>query len=273
MIFPSSQPHVSTTKLAILFLIALLLFSAIRWDSESWLRGELDAALAEQQIDLHYEGLQLHWNGLELSHVQMASPALNKPLLLDQLNMSLNFASLLQAQLAANIHSQNDFMAVDALLAQQDDAIQITQIDAICDVHAAQTWLALPALAQLSGHLQINGDLTLNSMTGLPQAGELTAHWLTAAANMMHQAYPLGDYTLQATIKEQTMPWNLVGGKELAANGQGKINMASPNPQSWGLTGEIHIQAQPGNPLAAFLSNSKKQLRLSGTIKQPVVQM
>jgi len=251
------------------FGMALLVFIAIRWDVTPWLRQKIDVAIAQQHLDVKYATLERHGLNISLHQVQYNDPRMPQTLLLDDVELSLNILPLLRGNIAADIHIQNDFMDIQSFLSFNNNQLNVRDLDAFGDVEKIQTWLALPLPARAQGQLHIEGSLTMDVYSGIPQSADLTAHWQQAAIHMMSQQYPLGDYTLKTKLAEQTIQWHIMGGKELAIQGQGSIAIATTPLPQWGLEGNIKIQAEKSSPLATLLTDSERNLQLSGNVGHP----
>jgi len=255
--------------LCVVFGMGLLVFIAIRWDVTPWLRHQIDTAIQQQHLDLTYTSLERHGLQITLHGVQFKNPNMPQTLLLDEVKVSPHVLPLLHGKITADVHIQNDFMDIQSLFTYKNHQLDMQNLDASCDVAAIQTWLALPLPVEAQGQLYLEGSLTMDVDSGIPQSADLTAHWQQAGGSMMSQHYPLGDYTLKAHVIEQNIQWNIAGGQALTVQGEGSIHIASTPLPQWALQGNIKIQAAKTSPLASFLTASERQLKLSGNIGHP----
>ncbi|MDQ6953057.1 MAG: type II secretion system protein N [Mariprofundaceae bacterium] len=251
------------------FGMGLFVFIAIRWDVTPWLRQKIDTAIAQQHLDLTYRSLERHGLHITLHQVQFKDPRMPQTLLLDDVDVSPDVLPLLHGKISAHVHIQNDFMDIKSLLSFKNNQLDVKDLDASLDVAAIQTWLALPLPAHAQGQLHLDGSLTMDVYSGIPQSTDLTAHWQQAGIHMMSQQYPLGDYTLKTKMIEQNIQWHIMGGKELMVQGEGSTHIATTPLPQWELQGNIKIQAEKSSPLATFLTDSERHLKLSGNIGHP----
>ncbi|MDQ6994436.1 MAG: type II secretion system protein N [Mariprofundaceae bacterium] len=251
------------------FGIGLCVFIAIRWDMTAYLRHKLDHALEQQHLDLTYASLQRHGLQISLHQVQFNDSHLPQALQLDDVDISPDLFALLHGNLAAQLHIQNNFMDIQTLMTFHQQTLAIQNLDASGDVAHIQTWLALPSPAHAQGQLHLEGSFNMDMNQGIPLAADLTAHWQMAGIQMMSQAYPLGDYSLKATMLEKTIQWTLMGGKALLVQGKGSIQGAESPLLQWILKGDVQLQALPTSPLSNFLTSTQRHIKLSGSIGHP----
>lgn len=251
------------------FIMLVCLFIAVRWDITPWLRHQLDTAIQQQHLDVKYASLERHGLHITLHDVQFKNPNMPQTLLLDVVKISPDILPLLYGKLVAHVHIQNDFMAIQSLLTFKNNQLNVQNLDASWDVARTQTWLSLPSPVHAQGQLHLEGALTVDVYSGIPQSADLTAHWQHAGGSMMSQQYPLGDYTLKANIIEKNIQWNMTGGKELVVGGEGSIYIANTPLPQWVLQGNIKVQALKNSPLATFLTTSERHLKLSGNMGHP----
>ncbi|MDQ6973866.1 MAG: type II secretion system protein N [Mariprofundaceae bacterium] len=251
------------------FGMGLFLFVAIRWDATPWLRQKIDAAMVHEHLDVSYRSLEYHGLHITLHEVQFNDPRMPQTLLLHDVDISLDVLALLRGDIAANVHMENDFMDMQSWLRFNYSRLDLKDLDVSLNVEGMQTWLALPLPAHAEGMFHLDGSLTIDIDSGIPQSADLTAHWQHAGGSMMSQHYSLGDYTLKAHIIEQNIQWNMTGGKGLSVAGEGSIQMATTPLPQWKLQGNLKVQAEKSSPLATFLTDSERHLQLSGNIEHP----
>jgi len=256
-------------QLIFIFIGCLVLFSAMRWDIEGWLQNELDSAIEQHHIDIQYSGLSLHGTTLQLSGVRLPAPNIPTPLILDEVQLSLDWAALLHADLVLFISANNGFANFQSSISSHESRIKLFDISGEVDVQKAQAWYGQALLVQLSGMVTLQGDIEIDVSTGLPAQTDLQIRWQDAKVDVMQQVYVLGDYGLELIQSELQEQWSLHGGELLQLKGSGLLHMNKSMPFMWPLQGEIHVLLSAESPLRALLPQADKKIKLTGTLGQP----
>jgi len=259
----------SNKQLCLVFIICLPLFMLFNWDVEAWVKSKVDAAIVQNHLDISYQTFSLHGAGLHLSHVCLGASNLPKPLWLDEVELQLDWLLLWQMRLSILADVKNNFMQMKALLSMDDGSLLLSDITGQMDVQAAQAWYGKALLAQGFGDVHWQGDIGLNVNTGLPVQTDLHIRWQNAALSMMQQRYALGDYVLALKQSDKNQSWILEGGKQLQIKGRGTLEMNHIDVLKWLLQGKIYAQADAASPLAAFLPQVGKDIKLTGSLGKP----
>jgi len=275
---PAAQQGASWRLLILVFVVALLLFVAMRWQPEAWLRSQIDTQANKQGISLHYQDLQVNGFSVHLDQLSVQTTQMKVPVLLDGLDISPAWLSLMQVRPALRVRLIWQGQTVSAILHQDQRALDINDLDALLDVAKLQhLWKSrLPIPVDVRGMIHISGDIRLDTASGRPMHGDVHAVWQSAAAGMAGMMNPLGDYSLALTGKEQTKSvwnWLLAGGTAIVLEGKGNLNLIGSNPQAWTVQGSV--QLQPGkqpSPVAAMLGNKPVRLHVSGSVLKPQIQ-
>jgi len=273
-----AQQGSSWRLLILVFVVALLLFVAMRWQPEAWLRSQIDSQANKQGISLHYQDLQVNGFSVHLDKLSVHTAQMKAAVLLDGLDISPAWSSLMQAMLALRVRLIWQGQSVSATLHLDQRALDINDLDALLDVAKLQhIWKSrLPVPVDVRGMIQISGDIRLDTASGRPMHGDVHAVWQSAAAGMAGTMNPLGDYSLALTGKEQAKSvwhWLLAGGTAVVLEGKGDLNLAALKPQAWTVQGSV--QLQPGkqpSPVAAMLGNKPVRLHVSGSVLKPQIQ-
>lgn len=256
-------------RLGFLFIVSVMFFSALRWDVESWVQGELDAAILQNHLNITYDTLDLHATSLELSNVRLHLSGMPNTLLLDDVYVQLDWSALWKMRVAAFVKIKNNFIQMRVSISLHDTSIILTDLIGQVDVQAAQAWYGQASLAQATGKMHWQGDVEINLSTGLPVQTDLQISWQNAALNIMQKNYLLGDYVLKLNQIEQSQRWMLQGGEQLQVKGNGVLQMNHATVLMWGLQGNIYVQTGEQSALAALLPRTGGEVNVMGTVGQP----
>ncbi|PCH53827.1 MAG: hypothetical protein COC22_01605 [Flavobacteriaceae bacterium] len=255
----------SNKQLCYIFVGWLIVFAMLRWDMGAWLSSQLDRMLAQNHIEMQYQALNFHGDGVALSSVKLHIPQLPKPLLLDTAQVNLDWAALLHGQLAFNVTAKNSFFQCNTLLSSHDEKLKLDKLYVVLDVKPAQRWLGKSALLQASGQATLEGSFDVDMQTRLPASVHLQMQWRQAAINVVGQDYVLGDYSLR--LDDQS--WVLHGGEQLELNGKGRLVGNAQPVLQWPLHGKVQLLSKEGAAIANILPLHKAHVNITGTLGLP----
>ncbi len=269
-------PTHSWRLLSGIFILALLVFTAIRWDYSAWTSQHIQQAAKNAGYTITYQDMQIVGLSLDLSQVLIQSK--QQSIALDTLHISPAFSRLLTGELAANITLSWQNNPVSFSISQQQGELTFTHIDAVVDVSRIKN-LNIPA--KLAGIMQVTGELTLNQNTGLPQHGALHITWNQAMAGLTTPEFTLGDYQANInSVDDENQPWRwqIAGGSGVSLEGSGTILPNMPDPKQWLVNGLVEIQIDNSNPSLAMMIQSmmgsqQAKLRISGSLGAPRTDM
>ena len=269
--------HASWHHLLVIFIVALSLFAAFRWQPEVWIQSQISKQSKLHGFNIHYNSLQLDGFTVLFDHLSIQSHQLSSPVKLDSLSLNPMWSSLFGGNPGANIQANWNGQTVSAAVIKQADIIDIQSLRGDLDVALLQPLLAkkLPIPVKVSGKVQISGDIQLNASNGHPRVGKINLNWKAAAVDMPSIKMPLGDYklTLQTDDLKRAWQWDLSGGTTLKLSGKGNLNTYAQNPAAWSINGMLQARADQNSPtLSALLGNQNKRFSLSGLITQPRLQ-
>ncbi len=269
-------PTHSWRLLSGIFILALLVFTAIRWDYSAWMSQHIQQAVKHAGYTIRYQDMHLSGTSLNLSQVHIQNQ--QHSIALDTLHISPAFSRLLTGELAANISLSWQNNPISFTLAQHQDELTFTDIDAVVDVSRIKN-LNIPA--KLAGVVRVTGELSLNPDTGLPKHGALHITWNGAMAGLATPEFTLGDY--QADIhstddEKQPWLWQVTGGSGVSLNGSGTVLPHVADPKQWLVNGLVEIQIDNSNPSLAMMMQSmmgsqQAKLRISGSLGAPRTDM
>ncbi len=266
--------HASWQQLLAVFIVALLLFIAMRMQPEPWISAQIDKQTKQHGVNIHYNSLELDGLTLLVDQLTIQSHQLATPIKLDSLSLSPAWSSLLSGNAGAIIHANWKGQQLSAVVSQQGDIIDIQSLNGALDISTLQPFIAkkLPIPVKVSGTAQISGDIQLNAINGHPRLGKIQLLWNKAGVEMPSMKVPLGDYALilQTDDLKRAWQWDINGGDALKLSGKGNLNTSAQNPAAWSINGMIQAQADPkAVNLSALLGKQNKQFRISGNITQP----
>lgn len=264
--------HASVWQLCLVFVLALLLFTAMRWQPESWLQHQIDQQARISGIDLRYQTLQVDGLSLRMAHVSIRTAELPEPVTLDSMRISPAWSLLLSGIAAAEVKVTLSGQAAKAVLVRQDKYIDLRDLNAVLDVAALQPlWkLHMPVPVDSGGTLKLSGQVQLDALSGLPVEGQLDVVWQQARIDLPVFKKPLGDYqlTLKATANASGIwQWSLGGGTDVMLSGSGQMNLSGKRPQQWTINGRAQLRAAPeARAIAAMLGTQTKVFAISGKL-------
>jgi len=268
----TESQHASLWLLCLVFVLALLLFIAMRWQPEPWLQGQIDRQIQQHGIDLQYQQLAIAGLSVRMQHVSIRTSALPAPFTLDALSISPAWSSLFTGIAAVNVKATLSGQPATAVLAWQDKSIAVHDLKAVFDVGALQTvWKQrMPLPVDIGGQLKISGHIQLDAVSGLPVDGQLDAVWQQASVDLPMFDKPLGDYqlVLKAAAKAPgRWQWLLDGGAAVTLSGSGQLDLSGLVPQQWTVSGRLQVQAAPeAKTIAAMLGQQAKAFTISGNL-------
>jgi len=268
-----SNQAFSTRLLIGVFIISLLLFMMLRWDSSSFLRSQIDAAAQQAGYTLIYDDVSLSGLNIVLEHVSIQQGNATN-IKLDKLQLSPSLSQLFSGTLALNVSATWLGNPISVSIAQVDNEIQLANIDAMIDVSRLQS-LQIPA--ELSGLVHLQGDLNVQQHTGQPSSGALTLAWNNAQAGLTSPEFTLGDYTLDLNSQEDTTQpwqWTISGGRGVSLNGSGTLLPNNVDPKNWVVSGLVDTTIDNSNPSLAMMmqgmmGSTQAKFRISGSLGAP----
>lgn len=259
----------SNKQLCFIFIGFTVLFTVLRWDAEAWVQGEIDKAIAQNNLNITYQTLDLSGTKLQLSDVYLHAPNIPKPLQLDSVQLQFDWSGLWHGRLAVLADINNSFIHMSTLLSMNNSHMSLSDMMGQMDVQAAQAWYGKEALAQGTGSITWHGNADIDTSTGLPIKTDLQVRWQNANVHIMQQDYALGDYVLKLTQSESNQTWSLQGGEQLQIQGNGTLHMNHPSALMWPLQGNVDVQVSPTSPLSALLPKTVTKVQLTGVLGQP----
>ncbi len=255
----------SNKQLCYIFVGGLVIFSLLRWDADAWLSRQLDNILAQNHIRMQYQSLSWQGSSIELSNVQLHIPNLPNQLLLDSVQVGLDWSALWHGGMALKLTGNNAFIQANASLSSHDETLKLDKVHGIFDVKSAQVWFGQSALLQASGQAVLAGSLDVDMQTRLPTAIHLQIQWQQASVNVLNQDYMLGDYRLK--LDDQS--WQLQGGEQLQLNGKGSLVVSAQPIMQWPLQGNVQVHAKEGGAIANILPSNKMDVNFTGALGNP----
>jgi len=264
--------HASVWQLCLVFVLALLLFTLMRWQPELWLQHQIDQQARNNGIGLHYQALQVEGLSVRMEHVSVQTRQLPAPLVLDSLRISPAWSMLMAGTGAIDVMVTLSGQSAQAVLAWQDKYIEVHDLNAVLDVASLQPlWKQrMPIPVQAGGRLKLSGHVQLNALSGLPVDGELNAVWQQARIELPMLNKPLGNY--QLAVKATTpasggWQWTLGGGTEVMLSGSGQLDLSGTSPQQWVVSGRVQVQAAPeAKAIASLLGHQARAFNISGNL-------
>jgi len=268
----TESQHASIWQLCLVFVLALLLFIAMRWQPEPWLQSKIAQQALQNGIDLQYQQLDIEGFSVRMEHVSIRTAALPAPVILDSLSISPAWSSLLTGVAAVDVKARLSGQSVTAVLAWQGKYIALHDLNAEFDVAALQTlWKQrMPLPVQIGGRVKLSGYIQIDAFSGFPADGQLDAVWQQASVDLPVFDKPLGDYqlALKAAAKAPgRWQWSLGGGAAVTLSGSGQLDLSGKSPQQWTINGRVQVQAgSEAKAIASLLGNQVKAFAISGNL-------
>jgi len=265
----------SKRTLFFIFILALLVFSLLRWDMSSWLSAQIQQAAKQTGMNIQYEHISVTGFTVQLNQLKISKSNILS-IQVQELKVSLAWDALLSGELGVNIESLWQTNPLSFTIIQQGDRLQIQHIDAVLDIsRIPQLTTSIPA--RVSGVVKISGDIRINPNTQQLEGGNLDITWNQAKAGLTQPKFTLGDYQINIFNDQknnQPWHWDILGGSGVALKGNGTLLPQSPNPQSWPISGLISAKVDQTNPSLAMMVQSmmgttENSLRISGTLGKP----
>lgn len=264
----------SSVRLLLLFLIALLIFIPLRWDPMPLVQKQLAKVMSQLPAAVSYQHLQWDASGIQLENIQLKFDPALPPLHFSRLRLEPSWLQLAQGNLAFNVTLEADGLSAYVDLALQDPYVELSALQLEVDMAWLQPMLmeGLPVAPQ--GQVKLHGSsrlLQVNAAEGsvLPLALDLQLQWLQAGVLMGDTAMPLGEYQLSILgVSHSAWTWQLKGGEALVLEGQGDVQAGSAPWMQWPLQGSLHIESAAGSLLASMLGQNRDVV-LSGTLLAP----
>jgi len=266
-------------KLGMIFVLAAIVFSAMRWQPEPWLRAKIYQVAEQQHLQLSYSHISLHGLSAEMRDVQVQNMRMAHPVRVEKLTVRPLLSTLWSGSPGIRATAYWRGQVISASIRQMDGKLDIHDVDGVADVAMLKPlWQRHAAMkVDVQGRVNLSGRLLLNAQTGQPLEGELAVDWQGAEAALAGMNMSFGDYHLSLLNADQTgqWQWQVHGGKGLTLHADGKLVMAAANPQQWRIHGQAELAAGEGaaQGLTMMLGNGPMRLRLSGTLLRPKWQV
>jgi len=257
--------------LIILFILAVSLFTWLRWNPTPWFNAQLaDHGLAAY---VHIKSAEKSGLGLHLNDVRIQTPK-GITVHVDALTLSPAWFRMIRGTLALHVQGEIRQATFALNISLQDHAIWLHDMDLFAPVGMLKDYIAQTAMLNLTGTMQASGDIKLDQQNGIPLEGALVLQWDKAASALLGKQ-PLGDFKLQLTSsKNSAWVWKIHGGKALSINGKGHLSTASQQPKLWRVDGAVQSQSQGAvaSMLSSMSGQSQWNLTVSGVISHPNIQ-
>lgn len=266
-------------RLIVLFIVALFVFMALRFDAEGFVRGRVDALTAAAGIKFGFGQMQLSGLTLAFRDVSIRSPRVPGPLSLQRLEVSPSLISLLSLKGAMEVEALRHGLQAEAVVSQSGGSIEVQAIRCRGDVAElftmAAPYLHLPFQLDLSGKVELQGDVNLSGSNATPESGAANLVWHDAKGSAMGVEVALGTVQLKLQGGKGSWEWQLDDAGKGALTGKGAAQMVGPDPARWPLNGSIAIDlaAIDSPTLSALLPKRQGEgmirLNLGGTFAVP----
>jgi hypothetical protein len=271
------QQGASWWQLFVIFVLVLLLFIAVRWQPEPWLRSQIAEQARQNGITLNYKQLQVEGFSVQLEQVSLHAANLAAPLMFNSLSIRPAWASLLGGSLAMQMQLSWQGQQGGALLSWQDDSINIYNIEAELNMTVLQSlWQRhMPLPVNVRGQIHISGDVRLDVQSGRPLEGRLDVGWQSAGVEMAGGNIHLGNYQLGMTAGDTSASWRWIlgGGEAVLLQGKGTVDVPVDVQQAWPVSGQARIEAgKQAGMLSAMLGSTPLLFSLSGNAANPKLQ-
>lgn len=251
------------------------MFIALRWQPEPWLRSYILGQSQQQGVTLDLNRLDIEGLSVRIDGASIRTAIMPTPLIVETLILEPAWSSLLTGTMAVRLMASWQGQQGQAVLAMQENHLNVSNIHAAVDAAVLQSiWQGTMAIPlNVSGQVQVSGQLTLMLETGRPVQGQLTTLWQAAAVELAGAIISLGDYQLMLESEDggaDSWPWTLTGGTAVLLNGQGVLHTAGSALQEWAMNGQAEAAAgKQAGGLATMLGTAPMKFRLSGSVAQP----
>jgi len=273
------KTSLSKWYLALIFLAALLLISAIRFDVDALVRGELDKFSSRSGVQLDFDELTLLGLNAHFSHVSVNSSRFSEAFIFESVKLVPEWGSLLTGDNVVDVDLEWQGDAASTVLTQADGKIHLQHIRFEGDVGRISRlvipYLNSPFPVSVSGSLEADGEVLLNQISGEPEQGTIAAHWLGAKAGAMGAEFALGDLLMELQGNAGQWRWQLRDGDVGMIEASGSLEQLAAPVAMWPVQGSVVIDVTKINDpyLIAWLPDmgeeKKIRLRLSGTLSRP----
>ena len=270
-----NQEPFSNRFLLGLFIIALPLFIALRWDYSGFIDGKVQQLAVNQGIKLGYDEFSFSGTSISFRNLNIQKAGV-PPLSFQSLNISPAWLELLTGNIAASIATEWQANPIAADLSQQGERLQLKNIEATIDL-ATTTTLQQELIAKVSGTVSAQGSLQYNLQTSQPVSSNLSLSWSDAKAGLATPEFDLGNITATLTSQDDaTKPWQWeVSGKPaIIIQASGTLMPRGANPKVWPITGSASVEMGDTNPTLAmmfqsFAGGKQAKINISGILSQP----
>ncbi|MDQ6992720.1 MAG: hypothetical protein Q9M31_04540 [Mariprofundus sp.] len=230
-------------KSVLLFLLALLLFLALRWQPDSWLREQIMQASSAYGVSIDYQNIERVGLSLHLTKLQISGATLPVPLLFDSIKVAPAWPQLLQAKPALDVALVWQGVKASAVVSEDAQLVELADLHIATKIAPLLPLVKMQLPIKVAGEFQLTGHLRVDSVTGRPLTGELHGQLLKAAASLFGKPDVLGDYTVELVNKEQktAWQWQLAGGSGVLLKGTGTLATQANLPKQWRLNGQLHL--------------------------------
>jgi len=254
--------------LIIIFILALPVFTWLRWDPAPWFKAQLESSGASPYVQV--EKVEKSGLGLRLNMVRVQIPG-GSNISLNGMRLNPAWLRIIRGIPALHVQGAASDATFTANVSMRDGAVWLHEMDIRAQAGMIRDYVPRAAMLNLTGRILIAGKMKLRQRDGLPLAGAITIQWKRAASGLLGQD-SLGDFQFQlASSKKSEWRWQIEGGKMLSINGNGHLSTASRNPGLWKIDGNIHVQSQGRitSLLSGITGHDRGNLILSGNLSQP----
>jgi len=257
----------------------LLLLVVIRFDPEPLIRSKMSEVAARSGVELRFDQMSIFGWYAGFSNVAVASARLPAPLVIDHVEISPVWSSLLAGKGGVHVDLLWQGVHATATIVQTGELISIQGMEMQADMGALagalEPFLRLSMPVTVSGRISMEGDVMLQRASGLPESGMLNASWQGAKAGIMGAEVALGDLSFQLQSKSGQWQWLVNDGDTGAIDAHGDVQEQGAQMAGWPLTGSAVIDvAKINDPtLLAWLPDSggghEVRLNVFGTLSRP----
>ncbi len=262
------KPLWNNILLVSIFMIALPVFTWLRWNPAPWFNAQLESSGASSFVQVGQvkkSGLGLR---LDKAHIQIpAGPNIT----LNEVRLSPAWSRIIRGTPALHVQGTTGKATFALNTSMRHGAIWLRDMDARAQAGMIGDYIPQAAMLNLAGSILISGNMKLRQRDGFPLAGTITIQWKKAASGLLGQD-SLGTFQLQLiSSKQDEWRWKIEGGNMLSLDGSGHLSTASQTPALWKVDGDIRIQSRDraASLLSGMTGHDRGNLVLSGNLLRP----
>ena len=131
--------HASWWQLSLVFVLALLLFVAMHWQPEPWLRSQMVSQSQQQGIELDFNSLNVEGFSVRIEGASIRAAAISTPVIFETVTLEPAWSSLLTGTIAVRVTASWQGHQGQAVLALQEKHLDISDIHAAVDAAVLQS--------------------------------------------------------------------------------------------------------------------------------------